>query len=84
MPSSKLNFTLTGMYLVIAAFLIATQELVEESFITLIVWLPWTLCFAVFEYFHAEKFLLYVFALAPIALNAFLVCKIGSYSRRQI
>jgi|GEM_PF-1387542 len=58
------------VYLLAAVYLILAQGLFGESFVTLILGLPWTLALAAFEYFRAEGILLYILALGPIAANA--------------
>lgn len=80
---STAGYILAGVYLVACAYFIFTQGLFGESFITIILGFPWTFGLAYFEYFNAEGAFAYVLALAPIALNAFLLCKIGSLFGRR-
>lgn len=76
---SKIGLVLSLAYLGAAGYLITTQGLFGESFITLILGMPWTLALAYFEYFNASGALAYVLALAPIGLNTLIIYKIGSY-----
>ncbi len=81
---SKLGLVLAGAYLALSAYLIATQGLFGESFIAIILSLPWSLAFSFFEYFSAEGPVLYILLLAPMALNAWILYKIGSLLSRRI
>lgn len=69
---------LPGLYLLLCAYLIATQGLFGESFIAILLGLPWTLILAYFEFFNVTPPLAYVLILAPIALNAAILYWIGS------
>jgi len=69
---------LPGLYLLLCTYLIATQGLFGESFIAILLGLPWTLILAYFEFFNATPPLAYVLILAPIALNAGILWYIGS------
>lgn len=80
--SNKLGLVLSGVYLLAALYLITTQGLFGESFITVILGMPWTLGLAYVEYFSASGPLLYVLALAPIALNAYVLYKLGGFFSR--
>ncbi len=76
---SKLGMALALLYGAIAAYLIATQGLFGESFVALILGLPWVLAFVPFEFFGIENpLLLQVMLLAPIALNTYLLYWLGS------
>lgn len=75
---SPLGLALALIYIVISVFLIATQGLFGESFIVLLLGLPWSLVFASFEYGNASGAVLYVFVLGPLALNAVILYWIGS------
>lgn len=74
---SKLGTALAGIYLLISAYLIYTQGLFGESFIALILGMPWSLGFSAIEYGGASGAVLAVMLLAPIALNAYILCWIG-------
>lgn len=78
LPKSKFGLTLATIYLVLAVVLIGTQGLFGESFIALILGLPWSLLLALFEYGHATGIFIYILLLGPIALNAWLFYWIGS------
>lgn len=72
-----LKYLLPAIYLAASAYLIITQGLFGESFIALILGLPWTLVLSYFEFGGASGALVYVLVLAPIALNAFILYWIG-------
>lgn len=82
LPQSKLGFTLAGVYLLISAYFIFTQGLFGESFIAVILGLPWSMVFASFEYGNANGALLYILILGPIILNAYILYWIGSRIQR--
>ena len=75
--NSKIGLLLAGLYIALCGYLIATQGLFGESFIAIILGLPWSLGFSYFEYGHVEGVLMYVFILAPLALNAYILYLIG-------
>ncbi len=79
---SKLGLVLAGVYVALSAYLIAIQGLFGESFVAIVLSLPWSLAFSFFEYFSAEGALLYVLLLAPMALNAYILYCIGSFISR--
>jgi hypothetical protein len=74
---SPFGLVLAGIYLLFTIFLFATQGIFGESFIALILGLPWSLIFVSFEYGNASGALLYVMVLAPIIFNALLLYGIG-------
>ena len=78
LPKSKFGLTLSSIYLVLAVVLIGSQGLFGESFIALILGLPWSLLLALIEYGHASGVLIYILLLGPIALNAYVFYWIGS------
>lgn len=80
---SRTGVILAGAYIAICAVLISTQGLFGESFISLILGLPWTLGLAFFEYFNADGALVYALALAPLALNAMILYWIGARVSRR-
>lgn len=80
--TSKLGLILSGIYLAISAYLITTQGLFGESFIALILGMPWTLALSYFEFGGASGTLAYILILAPIALNALILYTIGKLLRR--
>ncbi len=75
--SSRLGLILAAIYVVICALLIWSQGLFGESFIALILGLPWSMVFALFEFGGASGALIYVMVLAPLALNTFLLYCLG-------
>jgi hypothetical protein len=75
---SKFGFVLAGVYVIIAVYLIATQGLFGESFIALILGMPWTLLLAVFEFFGATGVVAQVLLILPMALNAYLLFLLGN------
>lgn len=76
--NSKNGLILASIYIVLCAYLITTQGLFGESFIAIILGLPWSLAFSFFEYGNVEGILMYVFVLAPMALNAYILYCLGS------
>lgn len=76
---SKIGLTVSGIYLLLCVYLITTQGLTGESFIALILGIPWSFGFAFVEYWHADGIVLAALLLLPIALNAYLLYVIGSY-----
>ena len=81
---SKLGVVFCLAYVAVAAYLIGTQGLTGESFVSLILGMPWTLALAAVEFGGAEGIMLYALLIIPIALNAFLLYKLGSYiAKRQ-
>ncbi len=76
-PFSKIGLILTITYSVAAVFLIATQGLFGESFIALILGLPWSIALALFEYGSASGVVLYALVLGPIVLNAIVLYVVG-------
>ncbi len=83
MTRSKVGFVLSGAYVIITILLVATQGLFGESFIALILGLPWSLALAAFEYGNASGPLLYLFVVGPLVLNAFVLYWIGSLFDRN-
>ncbi len=69
---------LAGAYVLLCAFLIATQGLFGESFIALILGLPWVLAFVYFEFGNASGPLLAIMLFAPMVLNALILYGIGT------
>lgn len=69
---------LAGVYVAAAVYLIATQGLFGESFIALILGMPWTLALAAIEFGGAEGNVAVALLVAPMVLNAFLLYWIGS------
>ncbi len=75
---------LPSLYLLLCAYLIATQGLFGESFITILLGIPWSFALAFFEYGgDLSTFMIYVLVLGPIALNAVILYFIGSLFGRK-
>jgi len=77
-----MKYVLPGLYLLISVYLIYTQGLFGESFIALILGMPWTLALSYFEFGGVEGAMMYVLILAPIALNALILYTIGKLLSR--
>lgn len=73
--NSKLGCGLPIVYILISVFLIFFQGLFGESFITVILGLPWTLFLVRFGFFGLSS--LYLIALAPLVLNVVSLYIIG-------
>lgn len=71
------GLTLAGLYILVCIALIATQGLFGESFIVIILGMPWSAMLAFFEFGNASGALLYVLVLAPLVLNALILYGIG-------
>ncbi len=80
---SKVGWRLSVVYVLISVFLILSQGLFGESFIAIILGLPWTLVLARFEFFGSSSLSLYAITLAPIVLNAVLLYVIGLLIERK-
>jgi hypothetical protein len=80
---SKYGLILAGIYILIAVFLIATQGLFGESFIAIILGLPWVLLFSLVEFGGVEGAMMYVLILTPMVLNAILLYLIGWFFERR-
>jgi hypothetical protein len=65
-------------YLALCAYLILSQGLFGESFIALILGLPWSLIFSFFEFFNASAPFVYILLFAPMILNALLLYWAGN------
>lgn len=75
---SKLGLTFAGLFLAILGYFIATEGLFGESFIALILGLPWVLIPAYFEFWGASGAVGAVLTLVPIAINAAILYFLGS------
>lgn len=80
---NSLSLILSGIYIIVCIYFFATQGLFGESFIALILGMPWSLGLAYFEFFNAEGTLAYILVLAPIVLNAGILYWIGSLLKRS-
>jgi hypothetical protein len=85
---SKLGFLLSGVFIAITILLISTQGVFGESFIVLILGLPWVLLPSYFEFGNVSGVFLYAFVFTPILINALILYYIGwligSYYERKI
>jgi hypothetical protein len=76
---SKLGLALSGAFVLIAAYFILTQGLFGESFIALILGLPWVLIPSYFEFWGLESDIaMMLLTLTPMAINVLLLYWIGS------
>jgi hypothetical protein len=73
MNISKLGAGLAAAYVALCAYLLYSQGLFGESFVALILGLPWSLFFSFFEFFNAGAPFVYILLFAPMILNAFLL-----------
>lgn len=71
------GLALAGAYVVLSLFLILTQGLFGESFIALILGMPWTLLFAYFEFGGASGPSLVLMLVVPMILNAAILFGLG-------
>lgn len=77
-----LGVLFAGVYLIVSGYLIATQGLFGESFIALILGMPWALIPSFFEYGGGGgTAIMYALVLGPIALNAAILYWIGRKMR---
>lgn len=75
---SKMGLVLAGAFTLGSVFLIATQGLFGESFVALILGLPWVLGLAYFEFFNPQSaFVLGTLLIFPIVINIALLYTIG-------
>ncbi len=79
MSISKVGLTVSGIFVAFAVYLIVTQGLFGESFIALLLGMPWVLAFVPFEFFGIEnQTALTAMLVAPIALNTYVLYWIGA------
>jgi hypothetical protein len=79
---SKLGLIFAGVYILVAGYLITTQGLFGESFIALILGLPWSMLMAYFEFGGVAGPFLYVLIFTPLILNALILYWVGSKVER--
>ena len=82
--TAKLGWIFAGAYALVAAYFIMTQGLFGESFIALILGMPWTLALAAIEFGGAEGAVAALMLLAPMALNAAILYWLGSLLGRAL
>ncbi len=70
---SKAGLISAGAYLTLCAYFFYTQGLFGESFIAIILGIPWSFVLALIEFGGAEGSILNVLILTPILLNAILL-----------
>ncbi len=75
---TKLGMIFAGVYVVLAVYLIVTQGLFGESFIALILGMPWTLVLSFFEFFGAGGLVAGILLVIPMILNAYLLYRLGN------
>lgn len=75
---SKAGLTASLVYLGLCVYLIATQGLFGESFIALLLGLPWSLVPSFFEFGNVSGALLYILLLLPLVINATILYWMGS------
>ncbi|MBX4197964.1 hypothetical protein KW782_01375 [Candidatus Parcubacteria bacterium] len=80
---SNIGLVLSLIYIVVSIFFISTQGLLGESFITLILGLPWSMIPAFFEYAHSTSIILYISLIVPLIVNVFVLYWIGSFFDRK-
>jgi hypothetical protein len=82
----KLNIglVLSGIYIVVSLALVLTQGLMGESFIALILGMPWTLALAAIEFGGVSGVAAQVLLIIPMVLNAVLLYVIGTWINRVI
>ncbi len=77
------GLSLATIYVVACIMFIWNQGLFGESFIALILGLPWSMGFAYFEYFNASGWVAATLLIAPLILNAVILYWIGSLFGRN-
>jgi hypothetical protein len=75
--TSRTGLVLSVAYVIFAAYLLLTQGLFGESFIAIILGLPWSLLPAYFEYGGGLGTLTLVLLFVPMIINAVLLYWIG-------
>ena len=81
-PQSKIGLTLSTLYLLVSAFLILSQGLFGESFIAIVLGLPWSFLMIYFNLTISENnplfpIFLYIWVLGPVIVNIILFYWIG-------
>lgn len=83
MKYSRTGLMLSGAYIAATLFFVLTQGVFGESFIMLILGLPWVLIFASFEFFNPEsQIAMYAMIFTPIVLNVIVMYLIGRFIDR--
>ncbi len=82
---SKLGMAFAGAFILIAAYFILTQGLFGESFIALILGLPWVLVLAWFEFGGVtNSALMAILTITPMLINVALLYWIGATIERML
>ncbi len=76
---SKLGFLFAGIFLALSVLLVSTQGIFGESFIVIILGMPWSLIPAFFEFGDVSTPVIYLFVLVPVMLNALILYAIGHW-----
>ena len=80
---SKIGLIFALVYVLLCIVLIASQGLFGESFIVIILGLPWSMIFSFFEFGNVAGALLYVMIFAPLVLNTYILYWLGSFFDRS-
>ncbi len=81
---SKIGFVLAGLYIVVSVGFILTQGLFGESFIVIILGLPWSLLSVLVGSEATNALLVYALFLTPLVVNTLLFYWIGSCAEQYI
>ncbi|RJQ35278.1 hypothetical protein C4556_00525 [Candidatus Parcubacteria bacterium] len=82
---SKIGLALMGAFLLLGAYFILTQGLFGESFVALLLGMPWILLLSYFEFFEPSSTLvLGVLLLLPLLLNAVILYGVGMLLERVL
>jgi len=75
---SKMGLVLASVFALAALFLITTQGLFGESFIALILGMPWVLALSYFEFFNPQSAVaLAALLIFPIVINVAVLYTVG-------
>ncbi len=82
---TKLGLILAGAYVLMALYLIVTQGLFGESFIAILLGMPWTLLLSAVEFFGTSGGVFGITLLIlPMVLNAYLLYLTGNAIGRRL
>ncbi len=76
---SRTGLLLAGAYVLIVVYFVVTRGLLDESFVALILGIPWTLLLALIEFGGASGAVVQVLLIATMALNAFILYFVGVF-----
>lgn len=74
---------LAGLYVLVVLYFVVTQGLFGESFIAIILGMPWTLALAAIEFGGAEGAVAAILLIIPMAINAYLLYLLGGFLGRR-